>query len=209
MYRRERAASEPRSDPEDVVWRAIEIGKRDRREQGVSNVYAGQRSREATAKVWGAIIALWIAVVAIPFVGFTLAVAAKRKSINDSRFTRFCVAWLPGFVALLGLALLEMPPGWGLIWTLTYVIGAIIYRVWGRRIREWSPSRRTRQVLALLALWVAALQAWGFIFDWSDHFELSQFLALHVFPPALAVASWWAWRWTMVAHSDPEGDQQV
>lgn len=85
---------------------------------------------------------------------------------------------------------------------LAYSIGvgliAIGIAVFRTKPWQWRPGpmpRTARIALVATAIWLLAVQLWGYIFGWGNYFDEAQYTTLHLSVPLLALAAWLGQRW--------------
>lgn len=176
-------------------WIRQEIQRQRQQGAGQAIVATATPQADTSEQFWGVIFGIWIVIVGVPYLVFTFAVAAKRMGIDDPRIWKLGAFWSPGFIALFPIHDYLPAPGFGIVWSVLYGVGATLVWKMGSRLLRWPESRTTRICLVALVSWVALVQAWGFIFDWTEHFEPGQFAALHVIPPIFVGAAWMARLW--------------
>lgn len=159
-----------------------------------------------TGELWGIMLVAWIAVPALPYAWFTVQ-SALVKNGGDG-FTKYGIAWLPGFLVILVMSNSGAPPEYGVAWTLAYVFGlSAIVVLRRRRITSASAfySRRFRAFVAGAALWITAVQAWGYVVDWSYDYSATQFAVINLTPPFLVILGYVAWHWIAAGRSEVVG----
>jgi hypothetical protein len=150
-------------------------------------------------EMWGMIIVGWVAVAGVPYLAVSLASSIRNTKADENRVTRALWLWLPGFLAILLMSQSEIPPGFGLIMSAGYGLILFAALVMWKRKGAFRPTRRVRAFVAASALWIVAVQVWGFIFEWDDSFDPMQFFALNIAPPLVAAMSWFAHNWVKAA----------
>lgn len=83
---------------------------------------------------------------------------------------------------------------------LAYSVGLLMIgiAVFKAKPWQWRPSpmsKAGRIALVATAIWLLAVQLWGYIFGWGNYFDEAQYAALHLSVPLLAVVAWLGQRW--------------
>lgn len=154
------------------------------------------------AAVWGILVMAWILVCSVPYLWVTFR---YMRGDNRADFTPYGLAWLPGFLVVLALSNSGIPPGIGVIWTIVYLLGLVAFLALRRRhqlIAFTGPlyrDRRFRTFIAGSLLWIAVVQSWDYVAEWSYHYDDGQFTVINLGPPTLALIGWLALRWVRSA----------
>jgi hypothetical protein len=85
------------------------------------------------------------------------------------------------------------PAGWLLFF------GAPIASFWTIRLLlpfVGQAPRDTRLLLAASAMWLFVVLAWGYIWEWDNHFSTEQFVGLCALPPIGLCLGQVLWKWT-------------
>lgn len=149
--------------------------------------------------VWGTLVLIWVAVVAIPYLWFS--VQSIRGGDGDG-FKKYGLAWCPGFVVIVALSNQDTSPEIGIAWSIIYALGIVAGFLWQRQqtmLARLYHFRPFRAFFAGTVLWVVVVQAWGYVTDWSYDYDYTQFAVINLAPPTLALVGWFALRWVRAA----------
>lgn len=82
----------------------------------------------------------------------------------------------------------------------TIGIGVLVLGIAVVRAKPWQwrpgPMPRTARIaLVATAIWLLAVQLWGYIFGWDNYFGEARYAAIHLSVPLLSLAAWLGQRW--------------
>lgn len=76
---------------------------------------------------------------------------------------------------------------------LVFIFAVVRFKPWNWRPRPLATDARI--AVAMSAVWVLALQLWGFIWGWGHYFSGDEYAVLHIAVPLLGLAGSLGYRW--------------